>query len=56
MLQNFISSSIRAELPFEPTEQQVELLDALGGFLMSDESENAVFAAWLMRERGKSRW
>lgn len=39
MLQNFISSSIRAELPFEPTEQQGILLDALGEFLMSTDLE-----------------
>lgn len=39
MLQNFISSSIRAELPFEPTEQQGILLDALGEFLMSTDPE-----------------
>ncbi|MCE5330705.1 MAG: AAA family ATPase [Bacteroidales bacterium] len=39
MLQNFISSSIRAELPFEPTEQQGVLLDALGEFLMSTDPE-----------------
>jgi len=39
MLHNFISSRIRAELPFEPTEQQAVLLDALGEFVMSTESE-----------------
>jgi exodeoxyribonuclease-5 len=39
MLQNFITSSIRAELPFEPTEQQSILLEALGGFLMSTDPE-----------------
>lgn len=39
MLQNFISSSIRAELPFEPTEQQGVLLDSLGEFLMSTDPE-----------------
>lgn len=39
MLQNFISSSIRVELPFEPTEQQGILLDALGEFLMSTDPE-----------------
>lgn len=39
MLENFISSKIKAELPFEPTEQQAVLLDALGAFLMSTESE-----------------
>lgn len=39
MLHNFISSRIRAELPFEPTDQQAVLLDALGEFVMSTESE-----------------
>ncbi len=39
MLQNFISSQIKAELPFEPTEQQAELLDEIGVFLMSTDSE-----------------
>lgn len=39
MLHNFISSKIRSELPFEPTEQQVLLLDALGEFIMSDDTE-----------------
>lgn len=39
MLQNFISSQIKAELPFEPTEQQAELLDKLGEFLMSTDAE-----------------
>lgn len=39
MLQNFIATSIRAELPFEPTEQQSILLEALGGFLMSTDPE-----------------
>ena len=39
MLENFISSKIKAELPFEPTEQQAVLLDALGAFLMSTDSE-----------------
>ncbi len=39
MLQNFIASRIQAQLPFEPNEQQVQLLDALGVFLMSTDSE-----------------
>ena len=39
MLHNFISSKIRSELPFEPTDQQVLLLDALGEFLMSTDIE-----------------
>jgi len=39
MLQNFISSRIQSQLPFEPNEQQVQLLDALGVFLMSTDSE-----------------
>jgi len=39
MLQNFIASSIQAQLPFEPNEQQIQLLDALGTFLMSIDKE-----------------
>ena len=39
MLQNFIASRIQSQLPFEPNEQQVQLLDALGEFLMSTDSE-----------------
>lgn len=39
MLQNFIASQIKAQLPFEPTEQQIHLLDALGEFLMSTDKE-----------------
>lgn len=39
MLQNFISSKIRAELPFEPTEQQSQLIDQLGQYLMVPEPE-----------------
>lgn len=39
MLQNFIASSIRTQLPFEPTEQQDTLIDELGEFLMSTEPE-----------------
>lgn len=39
MLQNFIAARIKNQLPFEPTEQQVKLLDALGEFLMSTDPE-----------------
>jgi len=39
MLNNFISSKICDELPFEPTEQQAKLIDLLGVFLISVESE-----------------
>jgi len=39
MLQNFIASSIQAQLPFEPNEQQVNLLGELGTFLMSTDKE-----------------
>lgn len=39
MLQNFIASRIQAQLPFEPNEQQVQLLDTLGSFLMSTDKE-----------------
>ncbi len=39
MLQNFISSRIKAQLPFEPTPQQSELIDELGVFLMSEDRE-----------------
>lgn len=39
MLQNFIASQIKAQLPFEPTDQQTHLLDALGEFLMSTDKE-----------------
>jgi exodeoxyribonuclease V len=39
MLQNFIAARIKDQLPFEPNEQQVQLLDALGVFLMSTDSE-----------------
>lgn len=39
MLQNFIASRIKEQLPFEPNEQQIKLLDALGEFLMSTDSE-----------------
>jgi exodeoxyribonuclease-5 len=39
MLQNFIASRIKDQLPFEPNEQQVQLLDTLGSFLMSTDKE-----------------
>ena len=39
MLQNFISSRIRAELPFEPTDQQSLLIDQLGEYIMSIDPE-----------------
>lgn len=39
MLQNFIAARIKDQLAFEPTEQQVQLLDALGTFLMSTDPE-----------------
>lgn len=39
MLHHFITSRVRAELPFEPTSQQAELLEKLGEFLMSDDPE-----------------
>ena len=39
MLQNFIASRIKDQLPFEPTEQQIQLLDTLGEFLMSTDSD-----------------
>lgn len=39
MLHHFISSKIQAELPFEPTEQQSELIELLGQFLMSPDPE-----------------
>ncbi|MEI8085985.1 MAG: AAA family ATPase [Paludibacter sp.] len=42
MLQNFIASRIKDQLPFEPTEQQVQLLDLLGEFLMSTD-KNKIF-------------
>ena len=41
MLQNFIASRIKAQLPFEPTEQQIQLIDELGVFLMSTDNEKA---------------
>ncbi|MFT3753875.1 MAG: AAA family ATPase [Paludibacter sp.] len=41
MLQNFIASRILAELPFEPTEQQTQLIQELGVFLMSVDNEKA---------------
>lgn len=39
MLQNFIAARIKDQLPFEPTEQQVQLLDLLGIFLMSTDKD-----------------
>ncbi|MFA5045611.1 MAG: AAA family ATPase [Paludibacter sp.] len=39
MLQNFISSQILGQLPFEPTEQQTRLIDELGVFLMSTDKD-----------------
>jgi len=39
MLHDFIATRIKEQLPFEPTEQQTQLLDALGIFLMSTDSE-----------------
>ncbi|MEI6554879.1 MAG: AAA family ATPase [Paludibacter sp.] len=39
MLQNFIATRIQAQLPFEPTEQQTQLIEALGTFLMSTDNE-----------------
>jgi exodeoxyribonuclease-5 len=39
MLQNFIASRIHAQLPFEPTEQQTQLIEQLGAFLMSTDNE-----------------
>ena len=39
MLHNFIASRIQAQLPFEPTEQQTQLIEALGVFLMSTDNE-----------------
>ncbi len=39
MLSDFITSRIRAELPFEPTEQQADLLLKLGEFLMATDTE-----------------
>ena len=39
MLHNFIATRIQAQLPFEPTEQQTQLIEALGIFLMSTDNE-----------------
>jgi len=41
MLHNFIASRIQDQLPFEPTEQQTQLIEELGVFLMSTDSEKA---------------
>ena len=37
MLSNYFVSLIKAQLPFEPNEQQNDLLEALGRFLLSSE-------------------
>ena len=39
MLHNFIASRIQDQLPFDPTEQQTQLIEELGVFLMSTDSE-----------------
>jgi len=39
MLENYIASRIKEQLPFEPTVQQVELLDLLGVFLVSTDKD-----------------
>ena len=39
MLHNFIATRISAQLPFEPTEQQTQLIESLGVFLMSTDNE-----------------
>lgn len=39
MLQNFIASRILAQLPFEPTEQQAQLIEELCVFLMSTDKK-----------------
>ena len=39
MLHNFIATRIQAQLPFEPTDQQTQLIEALGIFLMSTDNE-----------------
>lgn len=39
MLHQYVSTRITEELPFSPTEQQSQLIDLLGQFLMSDASE-----------------
>ena len=41
MLENFIISRIKAELPFEPNEEKAGLFEALGAFLMSREERKA---------------
>ena len=41
MLSTFISTRIRQEFGFEPTEQQSVLIDRLGEFIMSPHSEKA---------------
>jgi len=42
MLENFITSRIQAQLPFEANEQQILLLEALGAYLMSTD-KNKLF-------------
>lgn len=39
MLHNFIAARIKAQLPFEPTLEQVQLIEQLGLFLMSTDNE-----------------
>ena len=39
MLQDFIATRITEELPFEPTDQQTELIKFLGEYLVSDDKE-----------------
>ena len=42
MLENFITSRIQAQLPFDANEQQIMLLEALGAYLMSTD-KNKLF-------------
>ncbi len=39
MLQNFLAKQILVQLPFEPTQQQTQLIDLLGQFLISYDAE-----------------
>ena len=39
MLENFIASRILAQLTFKPTEQQAQLIEELGSFLMSSDKD-----------------
>ena len=41
MLTDFIIGRIKAELPFEPNEEKIGLLDALGAFLVSRDERKA---------------